>query len=152
MARSSDGDQMGLITGIVLLALGVLAASSSIVAKRPDAQRYIEMLRPYQGWVGSGACLLGLWLILSALWHLNSASWVPLWWLTYAVAGVLLASLGFLSGYPLLSQYVLSKNPQVARQGEVALAKLTPYQINLGYAGIALAIWTLIAMIVWGVG
>jgi hypothetical protein len=55
-------------------------------------------------------------------------------------------------GYPLLSQYVLSKNPQVAKQSEVALAKLTPYQITLGYAGIVFAIWMLIVRISGGVG
>jgi hypothetical protein len=152
MTRSSKGDQMGLITGIVLLLLGVLAASSSIIQRRPDAQKYIEMLRPYQGWVGFGGCLWGLWIILSALWHLNWLGWIPLWWLTYAAAGVLLAGLGFLMGYPLLSQYILSKNPEVAKHGETALARLTPFQINLGYVGIGLGIWTFIAKLIWGVG
>jgi hypothetical protein len=143
---------MGLITGIVLLLLGVLGAAPSIILKRPDAQRYIEMLRPYQGAVGAGACLWGVWVILRTLWHLNWLSWVPLWWLTYAVDGVLLASLGFLLGYALLSQYLLSKNPNVARQSAIALARLTPYQINLGYACIALGIWTLLGGLIWGIG
>lgn len=143
---------MGLIAGIVLLVLGILAASTSIVAQRPDAARYIEMLRPYQGWVGFGACLWGLWIILAALWHLNSPGWVPIWWLTYAAAGVLLAGLGFLMGYPLLALHILSRNPEAARHGETALAKLAPYQVNLGYAGIALGLWTLVARVVWGVG
>ena len=40
----------GLITGLVLLALGALAAASSIVARRPDAKAYIELMVPYQGW------------------------------------------------------------------------------------------------------
>ena len=36
----------GLITGLVLLALGALASASSIVARRPDAKAYIEMMVP----------------------------------------------------------------------------------------------------------
>jgi len=143
---------MGLITGLVLLALGVLAASSAIVANRPDAQKYIEMLRPYQGWMGFVATLWGIWTIISSLLNLSWLTSVPLWWITYALAGVLLAGLGFLSGYPLLSQYLLSKNAEAQRQGAAALAKLTPYQINLGYAGIALAVWLFVARIIWGVG
>jgi hypothetical protein len=143
---------MGLITGIVLLILGVLAASTSIIAKRPDAQKYIEMLRPYQGWVGFAGCLWGLWIILRSIWHLNLLGWAPLWWLTYAIGGVLLAGLGFLMGYPLLQQYILSKHPEMTKQGEAALAKLTPYQITLGYIGIAFAIWTIIVRISGGIG
>jgi len=143
---------MGLITGLVLLALGALAASSAIVANRPDAQKYIEMLRPYQGWMGFVATLWGIWTIISSLLNLSWLTSVPLWWITYALAGVLLAGLGFLSGYPLLSQYLLSKNAEAQRQGAAALAKLTPYQINLGYAGIALAVWLFVARIIWGVG
>jgi hypothetical protein len=143
---------MGVITIIVMLVLGVLAASASIIARRPDAQKYIEMLRPYQGWVGFGGCLWGLFIVLRAISHLSLLGWAPLWWLTYFAGGALLAGLGFLMGYPLLSQYVLSKNPQVAKQSEVALAKLTPYQITLGYAGIVFAIWMLIVRISGGVG
>jgi len=143
---------MGLITGLVLLALGALAASSAIVANRPDAAKYIEMLRPYQGWMGLVATLWGIWTIISSLLNLSWLTSVPLWWITYALAGVLLAGLGFLSGYPLLSQYLLSKNAEAQRQGAAALAKLTPYQINLGYAGIALAVWLFVARIIWGVG
>jgi hypothetical protein len=143
---------MGLITGLVLLALGVLAASSVIVANKPDAEKYIEMLRPYQGWVGFVACLWGVWTIIVSILNLNWLTFVPLWWISYALAGVLLAGLGFLSGYPLLSQYLLSKNAEAQRQGEAALARLTPYQINLGYAGIALGIWLFVARFIWAVG
>ena len=143
---------MGLITGLVLLALGVLAASSAIVANKPDAEKYIEMMRPYQGWVGFVACIWGILTIISSILNLSWLASVPLWWITYALAGVLLAGLGFLSGYPLLSQYLLSKNAEAQRQGEAALAKLTPYQINLAYAGIALAIWLFVARVIWSVG
>jgi hypothetical protein len=143
---------MGLITIIVMLVLGVLAASASIIARRPDAQKYIEMLRPYQGWVGFGGCLWGIVIVLIEIWHLSLLGWAPIWWLTYIAGGALLAGLGFLMGYPLLSQHILSKNPQVAKQSEVALAKLIPYQITLGYVGIVFAIWMLIVRISGGVG
>jgi hypothetical protein len=143
---------MGLITAIVLFVLGILAASTSIVARRPDAQRYIEMLRPYQGWVGFAGCFWGLFVILHEIWHLRLLGWAPIWWLSYVGGGALLAGLGFLMGYALLSQHVLSRNPEMARQGEAALARLTPYQINLGYVGIVFSIWMLIVWLSGGVG
>ena len=56
---------LGLVTGAVLIALGVLAAASSIVAKRPDAQVYIDKLVPYQVTLGYVAIVLGIWTILA---------------------------------------------------------------------------------------
>src|SRR5262245_5852860 len=88
---------LGLVTGAALIALGVLAAASSIVAKRPDAQAYIDKLLPYQGWLGFIACLWGIWIIISAVLNLNWFSYVPIWWLTYAATGVLIAALGLRS-------------------------------------------------------
>jgi hypothetical protein len=143
---------MGIITILVMLVLGVLAASTSIIAKRPDAQRYIDTLRPFQGWLGFGGCLWGIFVVLIEIWHLNLLGWAPLWWLTYFGGGVVLAGLGFLMGYPLLSQHILSKNPDMAKQGEAALAKLTPYQTTLGYIGIVFAILMLLVRISGGIG
>jgi hypothetical protein len=143
---------MGLLTAIVLLALGILAASASIVARRPDAQKFIDMARPYQGWVGFAGCFWGLFVILTEIWHLRVLGWAPIWWLTYVIGGALLAGLGFLMGYALLSQHVLSRNPEMAKQGEAALARLTPYQINLGYAGIVFAVWILLVWLSGGGG
>jgi hypothetical protein len=67
----------GLITGLILLALGALAAASSIVARRPDAKAYIEMMVPYQGWFGFITCLWGAWIIINAIINLNWFGYVP---------------------------------------------------------------------------
>ena len=87
----------GLITGLILLALGALAAASSIVAKRPDAQAYIDKMVPYQGWFGFITCLWGAWIIINAIINLNWFSYVPVSWLTYLATGIINASLGLLS-------------------------------------------------------
>ena len=42
IVKKERNPMSGLITGLVLLALGALAAASSIVARRPDAKAYIE--------------------------------------------------------------------------------------------------------------
>ena len=136
---------MGLVTGAVLVALGVLAAASSIVAKRPDAQVYIDKLVPYQGWLGFIACLWGIWIIISAALNLNWFSYAPIWWLTYAATGALIAALGLLLGYALLTKFVLSHSPQAVRRGEQLRLGIVPYQVTLGYVAIVLGIWTIVA-------
>jgi hypothetical protein len=143
---------MGPITAVVLFVLSILAASTRIVARRPDAQKYIEMIRPYQAGIGFAGCFWGLFVILVEIWHLRLLDRAPVWWLSYVVAGALLAGLGFLMGYSLLSQHVLGRSPEMAKHGEAALAKLRPYQITLGYLGIAVAVWMLLVWLSGGVG
>jgi hypothetical protein len=147
---------LGLVTGAVLIALGVLASASSIVtssaltrvfrrAMRPDAQVYIDKLVPYQGWLGFIACLWGIWIIISAVLNLNWFSYVPIWWLTYAATGALIAALGLLLGYALLTKFVLSHNAEAVRRGEQVGLSMVPYQVTLGYVAIVLGIWTIVA-------
>ena len=116
----------GLITGLVLLALGALAAASSIVARRPDAKAYIEMMVPYQGWFGFITCLWGAWIIINAIINLNWFGYVPVWWLTYLATGVLVASLGLLLGYALMTKLIFSHNAQAAQRGEQIRAIILP--------------------------
>jgi hypothetical protein len=147
---------LGLVTGAVLIALGVLASASSIVGSsaltrvfrrdmRPDAQVYIDKLVPYQGWLGFIACLWGIWIIISAVLNLNWFSYVPIWWLTYAATGALIAALGLLLGYALLTKFVLSHNAEAVRRGEQVRLSMVPYQVTLGYVAIVLGIWTIVA-------
>ena len=141
----------GLITGLVLLALGVLAAASSIVARRPDAQAYIIKLIPYQGWFGFITCLWGAWIIISAIINLNWFSYVPVWWLTYLATGVLNASLGLLLGYALLTKHIFNHSAQAAQRGEQIRAIIVPYQTVLGYVAIVLGLWTIVATFLYRV-
>jgi len=136
---------MGLFTGIILLALGVLAASASIVAKRPDAQAYIDKLVPYQGWLGFITCIWGVWIIISAVLNLGWLGIIPIWWITYAATGVLEFCLGLLLGYALLTKCLLSKNAEAMKRGEQIRMKIVPYQVTLGYASILVGIWTIVA-------
>jgi hypothetical protein len=134
----------GLITGLVLVALGVLAAAPNMVAKRPDTKAYIELI-PYQGWFGFIACLWGAWIIINAIINLNWFSYVPVWWLTYLATGVLIASLGLLLGHALLTKFVLNHSAKAAQRGEQIRATIVPYQTMLGYAAIILGLWTIVA-------
>ncbi|MBI5724712.1 MAG: hypothetical protein HZA50_12185 [Planctomycetes bacterium] len=148
---------MPIISAAALIVLGVLAASSFIVAKKPNAKELIDKIVPFQGWIGFVVCLWGLWTIIDALWTFGRlasllgpyASFIPgsiwLWWLTYLLTGVLEAGLGFLMGYGLISKFILSKSPEAQAKGQAILAKLTKIQVPLGLAGIIFGVWSLLS-------
>jgi hypothetical protein len=136
---------MGLITGFVLIALGLLAASSSIVARRPDAQSYIDALVPFQGWLGFITCLWGIWIVFNAVLHLDWLGYAPIWWITFASSGVLEFALGLLLGYALLTKFLLSRNAEAMKRGEQVRLSLVPYQTTLGYLAIVLGVWTVVS-------
>jgi hypothetical protein len=143
---------LGVVTGLVLVVLGVLAAASSLVARRPDAQVYIDRLVPYQGWLGFIACLWGVWIIINAILNLNWLNYVPGWWLTYAATGALIAALGLLLGYALLTKFIFSHSTEAVRRGEQVRLGIVPYQVVLGYAAILLGLWTIVATFLYRIG
>src|SRR6266576_2106179 len=102
---------MELINALLLVAGGVLAVSSLIVAKRPDAQKLIDKLVPYQAVIGIALLAFGLVNLLRLLDHLG--------WLLRAfpaLAITLLAMfatsilLGFLFGMPQISKWIPGEN------------------------------------------
>lgn len=83
-----------LITAVMLIALALLAAYSSVVARRPDAPSHFDPAR-YLGWL---SCLCGIWaifngmLVLPAIWTTGAAR-------AAALSGVMEVVLGLLIGY-----------------------------------------------------
>jgi hypothetical protein len=141
---------MGLVSAILLIACGILAASSLIIQKKPEAKELIEKMTPYQG---IGGVILLIWGLISLIHLLVHAGiylrWVPVWFVTALVICLVSMALGFLMGYGLISKYVLSKNETAAAKGELVRAKLTKIQVPLGIAGILLGIWCLVMWIIY---
>lgn len=137
---------MGIATGAVLLILGILAASSVIVKKRPEAKDLIEKMAKYQGWLGFAAFFWGIWTVVNSILNLGWLTAAPIWWITYLATGVLQFGLGLILGYGLINQYALAKLPDEAKaKAEQTYQKLVTIQIPLGYVGIGVGIWCLVA-------
>lgn len=117
---------------------GVIAASGLIIARRPDAQEWIDKITPYQGWLGLGLFGWGLyWLVGFVLPNIGALTSMPLQFaviMTVLVSGV---GIGFLLGFGLITQYVLSKNAQAEAKGRAIRQKLTMIQAPLGLVAIA---------------
>jgi hypothetical protein len=133
---------MGLVFGLWLAVLGVLGASSLIIAKRPDAKEMIGKLAPYQGWIGAISALWGVWGIISSVLSLGLLAVWPLLWITLLVAALLQTALGLLLGVGVLKTFI--KDAKAHQKMDETIAKLSPYQGTLGLIAIALGLWTVI--------
>jgi hypothetical protein len=141
---------MGLINGIWLAVLGILGASSLIIAKKPDAKELIAKLAPYQGWIGAVSALWGVWGIISSVLNLGWLTHFPIYWVTFLGDSVLLFALGLLLGVGVLKTFI--KNPEANAKMDQTIAKLAPYQGTLGLIAIGLGVWMVVAGFLFAVG
>src|SRR5688572_19919308 len=112
---------MGLVTGIWLAVLGVLAAANLIIAKKPDAKELIDKIAPYQGWIGAVSCLWGVWTIISSVLSIGLLTTWPIWWVTMLAVGVIQAVLGLILGIGVLKTFI--KAPAAQEKMDQMLAK-----------------------------
>ncbi len=139
---------MGYATGVLLVVLGILAASSYIIKKRPEPKELIAELAGYQGWLGFVCCIWGIWTIIISIRNLGWLKTIPIWWITYLASGVVQAGLGFILGYGLLQTYALAKAPEEAKaKAEQFYQKLVAVQIPFGFVGIGVGIWCIVAQL-----
>jgi len=134
-----------MIYGITLIILGLLAAPSLLLSKKPNAKELLDKITPYQGWIGLIFCLWGVWGIIQAVLSMGILGTFPIWWITWMASTTIQALLGFILGYGMINKYLLSKNDEAEKKGQELLAKLAPIQGKLGLIGVILGIWVIVA-------
>ena len=140
---------MGLINGLWLAVLGVLGASSLIIARKPDAKELIGKLAPYQGWIGAVSAIWGVWGIISSILSLGWLTKWPIYWATFLGDSALQLTLGLLLGVGVIKTFV--KDPSANAKMDQTIAKLAPWQGTLGLAAIGLGVWMVVAGFLWTV-
>jgi hypothetical protein len=140
---------MGLINGLWLAVLGILGASSLIIAKKPDAKELIGKLAPYQGWIGAVSALWGIWGVISAVLSLGWLAHFPIYWITFTANAALQLALGLLLGVGILKTFI--KHPQANEKMDLTIQKLAPYQGTFGLVAIGLGVWMIVAGFLWTV-
>jgi hypothetical protein len=130
---------MGLIGGIWMALLGILAVPNLILGKRPDAKAMLDKITPFQGWIGAISALWGVWGIISMILNLGWLTEWPIYWATYMATSVLQFALGLLLGVGVLKTFI--KNPQAQEKMDVMIAKLAPKQGILGIIAIGMGVW-----------
>ena len=117
---------------------GIIAASGLIIARRPDAQQFIDKITPYQGWLGIGLFSWGrYWLVAFVLPNIGVFAAAPL---QLAIIIAVLASgigVGFLLGFGLITRYALSRNATAEARGRALRQRLVSIQAPLGLVAIA---------------
>lgn len=136
------GGGISIFSGLWLMLLGVLGASTFIIARQPNAKDLIAKVAPYQGWIGAVSALWGLWSVISSLLHIGWLSIVPTYWLMFTISAVLQLGLGLLLGVGVLKSFV--KHPAAGAKLDATVVELTPYQSIMGLAAIAVGLGLII--------
>lgn len=124
---------------------GLIASSSVIIAKKPNAKELIDKITPFQGWIGVILAIWGLWGVISSLLNIGD---LGLYWIIGLAVAVVEFVVGFLLGYGLISKYALEKNETAKEKGQALRLKLTKYQIPAGLILLALGVLSLVFFII----
>jgi hypothetical protein len=138
---------MGIVTFAALLVLGVVSASSLIIARKPDAKELIAKVAPYQGWIGAISALWGAWWLINWILNVGAMMTWPILGITWLANSILLLGLGLLCGIGVLKTFI--KAPAAAEKLDLTVAKLAPYQGILGLVGIGVAVWTILDLYIF---
>ncbi len=130
-----------LLKALIAILGGVIAASSLIVSKKPNAKELIDKITPYQGWIGVLLVFWGIWGMLHLILNLGSLGG---FWIRAFIMSALEFCVGFLLAYGLISKYVLEKNEEAKEKGQELRAKLIKYQVPGGVVLIILGILSIL--------
>ncbi|HEY0191514.1 MAG TPA: hypothetical protein VGC42_10375 [Kofleriaceae bacterium] len=133
-----------MFAGLITIAGGILAASSLIIARKPNAKDLIDKLTPYQGWIGLVMFFWGVWETLGALRSIGMIAHAPLLWTFATASAVADLVVGFLLGFGLITKYALGKSPAAMARGQQLRARLAPLQGSFGLLAIAMGVLYLV--------
>jgi len=132
---------MVLLSAIISIIGGLIAASSMIIAKKPNAQELIDKLVPFQGWIGVILLVFGIRGIVSSFMSIGS---IGLAWGIGLGASLAGAIVGFLLAYGLITKYIVEKDENRRVEAEKIRSKLIKYQVPSGIVLIVLGVMALL--------
>ena len=130
-----------MLSAIIAIIGGVIAASSLIVAKKPNAKELLDKLTSYQGWIGVVLTFWGVWGIISSVLYIGN---MGMYWMIGLAVSAVEFIVGFLLAYGLISKYLLEKNETAKAKGQELRAKLVTYQVPAGVILIILGVLSIV--------
>jgi len=134
-----------MITGLIIMCGGLLAASNLVIARKPNAKQLIDKLTPYQGWIGICLFLSSIWWAFNQVRSLSAVSAFPVTWTLVTAATVASMGVGFLLGFGLITKYTLRGSPTALARGQQLRERLAPKQGTFGVAamitGLLVILW-----------
>jgi hypothetical protein len=126
---------------------GLLAAAALVIAKEPDAKRYIDRLAMYQATIGVGLIAVSVINFLRMLGHITAmlrfTTLLGAAFVAMVGAGFLL---GALFGMPQIAKWIPGDSPAEQKALELS-RKLTPYQVTLGVVSVIASFVMLLYML-----
>ncbi len=135
-----------MLSAIIAIVGGLIATSSVIVAKKPNAKELLDKLTPFQGWIGLILTFWGVWGIIQSF---LSIAHIGLFWGIGLGVSIAEFIVGFLLAYGLISKYLLEKNETAKQKGQELRLKLTKYQIPAGFILIVLGVLAIVLTIMY---
>jgi hypothetical protein len=138
-----------MLSALITIAGGILAASALIIARRPDAKQVIDRLTPYQGWIGLALFGWGVFDLIHLVRVISFFPHMPILFTVVTLCVVVDLLVGFLLGFGLITKYALSKSPQAMKRGQELRVKLAKYQGAFGLAAICSGVTLLILNVIY---
>lgn len=136
---------MNALLPLLAIITGLLAASSIVIKRLPDASKFIEKIRPYEAFIGAAALLMSVFSVFKINLYFKIG------FLLGVVSTACIVScivMGFLLGFPMIQEMILDEMSEDARKkGEEVYNKLTPYKILSGLVGIGTGIYLFLGVI-----
>ena len=136
---------MDYLLPFLLIAGGILATSSLIVAKKPDAKDLIAKLAPYQAIIGVLLLGFGVFNLIRSIQIFKFISVIPVMAITTLAMIFSAVLLGLLFGMPMVAKMSASG----AEKGAEIAKKFAPFQVLIGLVGIGSSL--LFLLFVWGI-
>ena len=140
---------MFLIGALAVIIGSLIALSSFIIARKPDAKALFEKVTPYQGFLGVGLLAWGVIDLLRTIgdWSamLDVKFLLGLGIIGYVCSEVLL---GFLLGFGLIAQWIPGES-EAEKKGIEIQKKLLVYSLPIGVIGLASGFITLYYYLTW---
>lgn len=127
---------MDILAALLLIVGGVLAVSALIIAKQPEAKKYIDKLLPFQALIGVGMLVVGVLFFLRSLPTVFSLiKAIPLYGMSVIVMCLCSVLLGFVFGMVQIAKW-LPGHAHAEQRGQELIQKILPYQLLLGLGGL----------------
>jgi hypothetical protein len=130
---------MFLVSMVIGIAGGLLAMSSILVGRSPQAADKLAQLAKYQGWIGLTMFGWGIWEIFGCVTNLGMMGKAPLAFVFWALSGVADFTVGLLLGFGLISTYAFRGNAIAIQKGDMLRSKLVAFQVPLGGLAIVMS-------------
>lgn len=102
---------MNILGSILLIAGGILAASTYIISKKPETEKWIRNLIPFNGWIGIFMFAWGVWNTVHIIFNLGSYTKLikldPFWgFVSMLFVPFMAITVGFMLGFALVARWI----------------------------------------------